>query len=164
MLDVHASTNPHFLSHDLSATISIVVLDTEHKPSFTTLSYVWGANATEESPIITLHAHGIKSELRLTDNRFQALLHLRRKLGSYTIWDDSICIHQSLLAEKTHQLNQMGDIYAISDKSYIWLGQHSKQTEQSMQCVMINPSNKYIFRIGLGFEDTKSTQEAGLPL
>lgn len=153
VLDVHASSTSHLLSHDLSATVRLVLLDAEPKPWFTTLSYVWGQNATEDLPIITLHTRDVKSELRLTESCFQALLHLREKLGSFTIWVDAICIDQNLAAEKTHQLNQMAEIYGMSDKTYIWLGQHNKQVEHYPQSIMVKFPMKYMFRFGTGLEN-----------
>ncbi|KAF2494241.1 hypothetical protein BU16DRAFT_591222 [Lophium mytilinum] len=62
----------------------LAVVDLDQKPKFTTLSYVWG-EMSEPPKTITVRT----SSLSLTDNCHAAILALRRKLKTFTIWVDA---------------------------------------------------------------------------
>ena len=53
--------------------------------------------------------------------------HSRSDSGlTEALWIDSICIDQDSLEERSHQVQQMGDIYIKAKELYIWLGQKYK--------------------------------------
>lgn len=63
-------------------------------------------------------------------NLHNALFQLQ-ELGwtSTPIWIDAICINQSDGAEKSAQVNMMGDIFRAAERVVVWLGKSSYATE-----------------------------------
>jgi hypothetical protein len=89
------------------------------------LSYAWG-EPTLSSEIIV---NGLL--FPITHNLEQALRSLRDKDGgsARTLWVDAICINQSHVSERNHQVAQMGEIYAAATKVIIWLGASSADSD-----------------------------------
>jgi len=109
---------------------SLEVVNVETDTGFTALSYVWGTYAIQPDTII---CDDIRFEV--TSNCHSALWHLRKKLGSFRIWVDAICINQQDGDEKSQQIPLMGDIYSKSALVYVWLGEDTsedKSAEKSM--------------------------------
>jgi len=65
------------------------------------------------------------------------LRRLRRSGQPRILWVDAICINQSDLVEKSHQVSFMGEIYSKTTQCLIWLGEepstpeHATTTEQA---------------------------------
>ncbi|OAA63582.1 Heterokaryon incompatibility [Niveomyces insectorum RCEF 264] len=119
----------------VQAYLSVLGLDQQRR--FTTLSYAWGRPASASaSPSKTLFLYGGRSAaataLPVSDNCHAAIRALRRKYGSLAIWIDAVCINQDDVAEKEHQITLMGDIYAQSDTTFVWLGESSGATDSAM--------------------------------
>ena len=55
-----------------------------------------------------------------------------KKLGTFTIWIDAICIDQKDDRDKERQIPLMGDIYSRATTVYIWLGEGSPDTDTAM--------------------------------
>lgn len=72
--------------------------------------YVGTGNA-EEYPTITVGA-----------NLASALRHLRRKDRAIRLWVDAICINQTDLTERNHQVHQMRAILSSAKETIIFLG------------------------------------------
>jgi hypothetical protein len=73
----------------LRCALSIVDLDND--PTFAALSYVWG----NDPPTPQYFVHCGNVDIQVTKNCHSALQHLRKKLGSFAIWVDAICINQA---------------------------------------------------------------------
>jgi hypothetical protein len=74
-------------------------------PHYEAISYVWGSEILDHS--VTCG----ERELFITRNLFTALQRLRLPNASRMLWADSICINQSDLQEKGHQVAAMSEIY-----------------------------------------------------
>jgi len=59
----------------------------------------------------------------VTDNCLTALRYLRPKKKARTLWVDAICIDQSSINERNHQVKLMGDVYKLARRVLIWLGE-----------------------------------------
>lgn len=81
----------------LQARLSVVDLDTDS--DFIALSYVWGR--VSEPPKTVMIGN---SSLVLTDSCYAAIQTLRRKLSTFSIWIDAVCINQSDMQEKSEQI------------------------------------------------------------
>ncbi|KAI1413677.1 HET-domain-containing protein [Hypoxylon sp. FL1857] len=79
------------------------------------LSYVWGQVGSVEEISVD------KEPFFVTTNLYRILHGLRRPDTTRPIWIDAICINQSDLREKTHQLRFMRDIYLKAEATTIWL-------------------------------------------
>ncbi|ORX96758.1 heterokaryon incompatibility protein-domain-containing protein [Clohesyomyces aquaticus] len=71
------------------------------------------------------------------------LLHLRKKLGAFTIWVDAICINQDDADEKSHQIPLMGDIYSAAGTVYDWLRPGTLQVNHAMEHVATEHFQSY---------------------
>lgn len=82
------------------------------------LSYTWG------DPGITkpIELNGRPFEVR---QNLWDFLHEARRRGDarpQRIWIDALCINQTDVKEKNHQVAMMGEIYAAAEKVVVWLG------------------------------------------
>lgn len=114
LLRVHPDND---LNKAVSCDLSVIDLDADHAP-FATLSYVWNINGEETRDTILCGGQA----LSLTRNGHDALKHLRKRLGSFTIWIDAICIDQTNHEEKSNQVLLMGSIYSKASIVYVWMG------------------------------------------
>jgi hypothetical protein len=85
--------------------------------SYDALSYVWG------SPERDCHVYCNGCVLFVTPNCLSALRHLRRARQERILWMDAICIDQSSILERNHQVQIMGDVYKFARKVLLWLGE-----------------------------------------
>ncbi|CAI4213268.1 unnamed protein product [Parascedosporium putredinis] len=60
--------------------------------------------------------------IQVTRSLHEALRHLRHANEPITIWADAICINQSDMSEKGHQVDMMGDIYERAGEVLVWFG------------------------------------------
>lgn len=51
---------------------------------------------------------------------------------SSLLWVDTLCINQTDLQERSHQVNMMGKIYSKADRVLIWLGEESQDSYLAM--------------------------------
>jgi hypothetical protein len=103
------------------------VVSLSESPTFTALSYVWGAHEPSR--------HTIRCNsclLEVTANCWSALWHLWQMFGPMTIWVDSMCINQIDQEEKTAQIPLVGDLYSFAISVYIWLGEGNEQSDAAM--------------------------------
>ena len=96
------------------------------------LSYTWGRPNTHfPPPFITLN--GAKFEVR--ENLSHALRYLTFNSKDRVLWIDVICINQDDTSEKSHQVQQMGDIYRMASQVVVWLGHSSAGTKRAFQFI-----------------------------
>ncbi|RMJ17817.1 hypothetical protein CDV36_002500 [Fusarium kuroshium] len=94
--------------------------DPDRSMDYEALSYVWGSNHADEM----IHVDG--QILCITKSLHSALRHLRHKKDDRILWADAICIDQSNVMERGHQVSQMGSIYKKASNVIVWLGPVSK--------------------------------------
>jgi hypothetical protein len=85
---------------------------------YTCLSYEWGD--TENDRYILLDGKEIRTHQNLCN--FLSSARQLPQLLSQWIWIDALCIDQSNLVERQHQVHQMGQIYAGAQEVISWLG------------------------------------------
>jgi len=90
---------------------------TEDRVPFIALSYVWGS----ENDSKTILCSG-KHYLNVRSNLFHALWHIRHLVNPRTLWVDAICINQTNVSERNHQVSRMTQIYTQAEHLLIWLG------------------------------------------
>ncbi|KAF5708088.1 heterokaryon incompatibility protein [Fusarium globosum] len=91
-------------------------LDEEDLIPYEGLSYVWGSQDTPNE----IEVNG--KTLNITASLHDALWHLRQTDEDRILWVDALCIDQSNIKERGHQVNHMGEIYRKADNVIIWLG------------------------------------------
>jgi hypothetical protein len=93
------------------------------------LSYTWGGTEMSKSVHIGNRA------LSVTENLYSALYHLRSIDEDRILWVDAVCIDQSDLRERGHQVAQMGQIYSRADRVIIWLGASTEEVDILLDCL-----------------------------
>jgi hypothetical protein len=86
--------------------------------SYICLSYVWGA--PDRGHLINMN----KKSFWVRENLLNFLEAASRKhrLRSQWLWIDALCIDQDNVAERNHQVQQMGLIFSRAEEVISWLG------------------------------------------
>ena len=107
------------------------VASLDHRPHYEALSYVWGDST---------RAHSIRVDDRfmpVTDNLYAALRRLRLRDKDLTLWVDALCINQSNLNEKMHQVSRMSEIYKQASQVIIWLDEGWDGSDLAMEFLRV---------------------------
>lgn len=67
-------------------------------------------------------------EIPVSTNLAQALKRIRYPFGIRYVWVDAVCIDQSNLTERGHQVKMMGYIYSKASRVLVWLGADTDAT------------------------------------
>ena len=107
---------PGSLSHAIEVRIFVDSIENPQEP-YEALSYSWGGHFVLRRVI-----SANRRRLVVTDSVFNALRELRSPVSKRRVWIDAVCINQKDVAERNHQINQMGDIYRNAQSVVVWLG------------------------------------------
>ncbi|PVH92403.1 hypothetical protein DM02DRAFT_543740 [Periconia macrospinosa] len=116
LLTVHPG---RFLNDPIDATLIETTIEQAARNGYTTISYTWGSIDTNRQWLI--QCNGI--QYSISNNLYNVLRRLRRPDVPILVWADALCINQADLAERTHQVGLMGEIYKNSSETAIWLGE-----------------------------------------
>jgi hypothetical protein len=100
---------------------------------YTALSYVWGDTSRKRVIFID------KRPLQITINLATALDDLRHQHTILRLWADAICIDQSNISERNHQVGLMRDIYSSAQHTIIHLGDSNDDCNQVMSAALQGP-------------------------
>ncbi|KAF5622768.1 heterokaryon incompatibility het-6 [Fusarium tjaetaba] len=100
---------------------------------YTCLSYVWGDPSVTDEIIVD----GVSRQVTVT--LATALRHVKKHwidierksdaeldTSKFRLWADALCINQSDLAERLHQVSMMADIYSLAAMVLAWLSSSDK--------------------------------------
>ncbi|KAK0384556.1 hypothetical protein NLU13_8642 [Sarocladium strictum] len=90
----------------------------DNSDSFTALSYVWGHGSRKRAVYVD------DQVIHVSRNLDTALRYLRRRDRHILLWVDAICINQSDVSERNHQVQQMRDIFECAHETVAYLGDH----------------------------------------
>jgi len=107
-------------------------------PPYTALSYTWGADIIHTN----IEINGVEFPVRenLWDFLHQQLLQSNH--GPF--WMDALCIQQSEVDERNHQVRLMSSIYSEASKVLIWLGKEGDDSDIAMDVLEIQDSVKWV--------------------
>ncbi|RYN54111.1 hypothetical protein AA0119_g6247 [Alternaria tenuissima] len=106
------------------------------------LSYTWGDTHKTSTVIVNREA------LRVTENLYSALQHLRSENVDKTLWVDAICIDQSNERERGHQVQQMCKIYSQAEEVIVWLGQATRETNVLFESLQRLQEHSFLYGHG----------------
>jgi hypothetical protein len=89
----------------------------DESPSYEALSYEWGAPKSDD-----FHVKLNRKIVKVRENLWWALKHLRLQTEYRLLWIDALCINQSDIMERNHQVAQMARIYSQAWKVIAWIG------------------------------------------
>jgi hypothetical protein len=102
-------------------------------PPYEALSYVWGSVTDTTHRLICSGQH-----VSITRNLNEALLHLRYTDRVRVLWVDAVCVDQSNVSERNHQVCQMGEIYQQASQVVVWLGAGDPLEDYSFCAFMLH--------------------------
>jgi hypothetical protein len=130
--------------------------------NYEALSYVWGKQQSEPTSV-TCDGKIIP----VTPNCLAALTFLRLQSQSRRLWIDAVCIDQTSVDEKGHQVKLMGDVYACASQTLIWLGHGDPTIVDMMQHISVFgrflPLNPFKDYTDLRLETTKRMIQVSEP-
>ncbi|GKU06232.1 unnamed protein product [Fusarium langsethiae] len=99
------------------------------QPAYEALSYTWGPQISS-SPVAVEATTTATEEFRCSYRGFlavgqnldEALRHLRYPHKPRTMWIDALCINQSDIEERNHEVKRMGDIFRLATRVVAWIG------------------------------------------
>jgi hypothetical protein len=96
--------------------------------SYICLSYTWG----KPDNGFPIRING--KIFRVRQNLYEFLEIAWRKQFRHNFWIDALCIDQSNVTERNHQVQQMGQIFSQAEEVFMWLGQkpHLEATLQRL--------------------------------
>ena len=93
------------------------------------LSYRW--NTSGEKKVIKVNG----ADFYIYQNVYDFLYMARDRYPGQRLWVDAICIDQANIAEKNHQVPQMGRIYAQASQIVVWLWPETKAIRNSLALI-----------------------------
>ena len=121
-LNIGASQNIRLISISADAdcegkiAVDMQAVSVNNATPYTALSYVWGS--PESTRTITAGGHTII----VRQNLWNFLKQARRAGEDGLFWIDALCIDQSSIRERKHQVSVMGQIYSRANKVIAWFG------------------------------------------
>lgn len=106
------------------------------------LSYTWGPTGGHHTIVVNDQRMGI------TANLYLALKSLRYPHSDRILWVDAVCINQSNVKERNHQVAHMSDIYKQANRVIFFLGNATFTTDAFMHCMQLvqQECSKYAYR------------------
>ena len=128
-------------------------------PHYEALSYCWGDSTLNKGIICN------GKRLWITTNLYEALCRLQDRHGTRTIWADAVCINQSNIKERNHQVRLMRQIYEAATHVNVWLGEHDDESRRGIALISAigKAENKLV---SLDFDELRYTtflHQNGLP-
>ncbi|KAH7086072.1 heterokaryon incompatibility protein-domain-containing protein, partial [Paraphoma chrysanthemicola] len=97
--------------------IEIEMWHSEMSTQYRCLSYMWGEETQTYGLLLNGKSFGVRKNL------YHFLEFASRVYPEETLWIDAICIDQTNIAERGHQVQRMGAIYSKADEVLVWLSE-----------------------------------------
>ncbi|EHK43706.1 uncharacterized protein TrAtP1_008106 [Trichoderma atroviride] len=95
-------------------------------PAYIALSYAWGQNVRDK----TISLNGTR--FSVGNNLWWFLHHMRLQNQYVNFWIDAICIDQSNVMERNHQVQIMRKIYSNARSVSVWLGKADASSDSDI--------------------------------
>lgn len=106
-------------SDPITGRIFHCVLRSIEQPSYEAVSYTWADGSGDTSYSCTVYCD--QGEVQVTSNCQCVLATIRYKDRSRIVWIDQLCIDQTNIAERSHQVCLMPEIYADASQVLVCL-------------------------------------------
>lgn len=121
---------------DEPITIRLQNSELSSSPPYEALSYVWGDTSHMATiSILSPDSDNESVQILVTANCHAALHRLRHPNTPRTLWVDAICINQSQVAERNHQLALMSRIYRTARRVAVYLGEAADASDAVMRWI-----------------------------
>lgn len=123
--DAHVFCRMHMANSD---SIDSLRIDGKYR-TYEALSYTWHGQALTKTIFCD------EKLLQVTHSIHDALRALRRSSTSRLLWIDAICINQTDLQERSHQVSIMKQIYSRAALVISWLGKEDEHSATAFQFI-----------------------------
>jgi hypothetical protein len=124
LLRLHPGSGASIISGNL------VRASLDDKPYYEALSYCWGD--AKDQKLVTIDG----KDLSITTNLHIALRYLRNEENERTLWIDAVCVNQKDIAERSKQVQKMGEIFKSATRVLAWLGDSQDLEGSAIETVM----------------------------
>ncbi|RSL53138.1 hypothetical protein CEP54_010545 [Fusarium duplospermum] len=135
--------------------------DKESPTPYEAVSYTWANSLGDREKRKVIYIGNRWDILYITENCFDALRTCRFEEEDRRLWIDAICINQTNIPERTHQVRMMRNIYSAARRVLIFLGtDHTQRLTGLVENdpeIMIN--NPYFSRVWV-IQEIASAKEA----
>lgn len=107
--------------------VDLVHVNMRDHPPYEALSYAWATAAGDDSLSKKVHCRG--GTIPVTETCEAALRRLRFPGHNRYLWVDAVCIDQSNVKERSHQVGFMGTIFSNASQVMIYLGPGNRATD-----------------------------------
>ncbi|KAK4450296.1 heterokaryon incompatibility protein-domain-containing protein [Podospora aff. communis PSN243] len=107
-------------------------------PPYEALSYTWGDTSDVATVSVRIPATAVSGGLSVTSSCLRALRRLRLKDKHRMLWIDAMCIDQSDVTERNHQVTLMSRIYSGATRVVIYLGEAAHGSDVAMDFLLDN--------------------------
>ncbi|KAM3065331.1 hypothetical protein ACMFMF_011268 [Clarireedia jacksonii] len=104
--------------------------------AYEALSYTWGEPLNYQAIHVTVPGSLESKEFSVTPNCYSALSRLRYKDRRRIIWIDALCINQSDIIERNHQVTLMSKIYSQATNVVIFLGHATQGSDLAIDFIV----------------------------
>ncbi|KAI1813682.1 hypothetical protein GGS20DRAFT_552405 [Poronia punctata] len=128
----YAESRPEAPPNTIHCLLRLAKLD-EHPP-FTVISHRWQAtDAIDETKSVFVNGIAVPVSTGLWD----VIGQIQKQTEPVVVWIDALCINHADEhdTEKSVQISQLAQIYAVAQKSLIWLGPASERSDEAMKAL-----------------------------
>jgi hypothetical protein len=147
---------PGQFSDEIRVVIRNTSFDPTHPPVYEALSYAWGS--TENPASIAASKRG-NTRINITQNLVEVLPYLRYTDGPRRLWIDAICIDQTNLAERSEQVQRMGDIFSLAYRVITWVGPEADNSSIALKTFMFITARIQVDRFTKRLRPVTSNEE-----
>jgi hypothetical protein len=155
LLKLHGDSEPPIRDDRIRCTLRVVSLD--DCPTYSAISYTWG------DALVTHVIECDGKEIHTRPNLHRLLQEIcRSEYRDHELWIDAICINQSCLDERAHQVRLMKSIYSNSTVALVYLGEPMEEGHLALELCrqIIEMTTKF----KAGYRITESNlEDYGLP-
>lgn len=121
---LHPGTSSDTLSCNL------ITCELDQPPDYEALSYTWADENSDRSLTQEIRCGPEYRKIAITKNCEVALLRLRLEDDPRFLWIDALCIDQSNVRERSHQVHLMSKIYHKAFRVVVYLGDRSFESDR----------------------------------
>lgn len=128
-------------------------------PKYHAISYTWGDTNHTKSILLRTESKGEDYILKAPQTSEKALRQAWQYDRDAWYWIDSICINQSKMEEKGHQVSIMGEIYSTAQCVLACVGDHSNESKELFRFARLHASFLLSFRNERHLEQLDTDQD-----
>ncbi|KAH7118591.1 heterokaryon incompatibility protein-domain-containing protein [Dactylonectria estremocensis] len=129
--------------HDDELRCELRKVNLQHGPVFEAMSYTWANSHGDDSICRTIRCGNENEHLGVTKSCEAALRRLRLPDADRILWIDAVCIDQTNVQERNHQVMNMIAIFRCAQRVLVYLGEAFKTLGVLLSTLVTTGAEKY---------------------